>query len=116
MRTVKRLCSMVLACAALLFAGYWGVSVLRCEYWTHKHKEEFKGLHIEHTMFGPSDYVRILEYTDTTAKVYYVGRGHGGNVVYYCRANSDSQWEFARWETIWSSSGSASGFIWPYIR
>ena len=116
MRKIKRLFSLVLVIIVLLFVGFWGASVLQCEYWTYKYKHEFKGLHEAYTMFAPSDYVKVIEYNDTTAKVYYVGRGRGGDVVSYCRTDPDSQWEFVRWDTIWSKHGSASDFIWPYIR
>ena len=37
-----------------------------------------------------------------------------GNILTYKKENGS--WYFDRWETVWSRSGSADGFVWPYIR
>lgn len=92
----------------------WLFSIAKCEYLTAKHGHEFEIQISQYTMVSSYDYLKVLEYDDNHAKVYYVERFAGGDVLYFER--DASAWHFSKWETVWSSTGSASEFIWPYIR
>ena len=105
--------------AALLLAIcilYWGVAIIKCEVMTHRYGEQFADLYAQHTMFQTPDYHKVIKYTDTRAEIYYVNRGAGGDLVCYRREGPGSPWEFEKWVTVWSASGSADDFIWPYFR
>ena len=59
------------------------------------------------------EYFKILDYSETTATVYYVSENmSGGNVLEFVKQNEE--WVYSNWETIWSKTGSASDIIWPY--
>ena len=55
-----------------------------------------------------------MEYSKDNARVYYVTENSFGNMISFVKYNNN--WDMVNWETIWSKSGSADGFIWPYIR
>jgi hypothetical protein len=64
-------------------------------------------------MIGDIDYLRVLNYSDESARVYYVAQNKaGGDVVEF--EKKDNEWSCSQWDTIWSDTGSASGVIWPY--
>ena len=103
-------------CVLLIAIGvFWGVSIIRCEYLTAKYGFQFGDLYSEHTSLS-HDYLKILDYSDNKAVVYYVERGEGGDVLCFERETGESDWHFVCWRTIWSRTGSASEFVWPYIR
>lgn len=49
-----------------------------------------------------------------TARCCYVESGVDTNVLEFDLR--DGNWEMTKWETIWSSSGSADSFMWPLYR
>ena len=55
--------------------------------------------------------MRILEYSENFAKVYYVSKNRsGGNVLSFKKENG--KWKYNNWEeTVWSATGSASEVI-----
>ncbi len=64
-------------------------------------------------MIGDIDYLRVLDYSDEFARVYYVSKNKAvGDVVAF--EKKDDDWLYSRWDTIWSDTGSASSVIWPY--
>ncbi len=64
-------------------------------------------------MITESDYFRVLEYSDSYAKVYYVNRDLTGELLGFEKENGE--WVYTEWRTIWSAcGGSASEVIWPY--
>lgn len=78
------------------------------------HGKEFKTIYKENTMMGNIDYLKVLDYSDDMARVYYVSENKsGGDVLIFEKING--QWVYnGQWETIWSDTGSASDVIWPY--
>ena len=94
----------------------WGMSILRCELLTNQHGKEFETVYKENTMMGEIDYLKVLNYSDVSARVYYVSKNRtGGDILIFSK--KDNQWTYDKWErTVWSKSGSADGFMWPYIR
>ena len=99
-----------------LFLFIWGAALLRCEIMTSRFGEEFSTIYRENTMLGDIDHLKVLSYSDSYARVYYVSENRsGGDVLVFQK--QDDQWVYAEWErTVWSKQGSADGFIWPYFR
>ena len=95
----------------LLLVSPWLFSLATCEYATIKYGDEFKGLEAQTNMLTQSDYLKVLDVSETYAKVYYVSP-YSGNVLYF--EKSSEAWRMVEWETVWSSTGSASGVVWPY--
>ena len=100
----------------LLLALVWLVSLAKSEYLTVRYGTQFTNAYREHTMLATPDYLKVLSYTDTSAKVYYVKRNAGGNILTFTRTDAQDEWQFVEWITVWSRTGSASDFVWPYIR
>lgn len=92
----------------------WGGALLKCEVLTFRFGEDFKTIYKENTMLGDIDYFKVLEYSDETARVYYVSKNKsGGDILIFEKRNGN--WTFSgQWETIWSDTGSASNVVWPY--
>lgn len=113
---LKKKAFLFLLAILMMFLLFWLLSFAKCEYLTTLYGDQFEDLYREHTMIATPDYLKVLEYTDVSAKVYYVKKGVGGNVLSFERAASHEEWRFVEWITIWSKFGSASDFVWPYIR
>lgn len=111
-KIIKRIIFVVIF-SVLLF---WAASIIKCEYLTIRYGDQFSTEYAQHTMIAKPDYLKVLKYTDTYAEVYYVKSGAGGDILKFARTDVDFEWEFVEWITVWSKSGSASDFIWPYIR
>lgn len=94
------------------FILYWLFSIGICEYNTYVHGNEFDSFP---ALVDPESKVKVLEYGNDTARIYTESGKYGnGNIITYKKENGN--WYFDRWETVWSGSGSADGFVWPYIR
>ena len=118
MKKYKKLILIIACIVGSIPILFWSFEIVKCEYWTDKYGEQFKYSYREYTMIDNPDYHKILEYSDTEVVVYYVKRGRigGGDTLTFTRPDKDAEWTFVRWDTIWSNSGSASDFVWPYIR
>lgn len=92
----------------------WLSALLRCEILTFMHYKEFNTIYQENTMMGEIDYLKILEYSDSSARVYYVSKNRAaGDILLFIKENN--KWLYSKWEkTVWSATGSASDIIWPY--
>ena len=101
----------------VVFLLFWPVSVLKCERLTDMYAHEFSDAREETNLLSECETFKILEYTESYAVGYYITIGSGsGNKLYFERENGQDVWNLSHWETIWSTSGSADGFLWPYIR
>lgn len=66
-------------------------------------------------MIDSIEYLRVLNYNKkkSTAKVLYIAAEHSSaNIFYFKKKNG--LWIMDSWDTIWSKTGSADDFIWPY--
>ncbi|HWR23970.1 MAG TPA: hypothetical protein VN366_10910 [Feifaniaceae bacterium] len=107
---LKRVLLILLLCLIL----FWAASCARCEILTLLHGQEFKDAYKEDTMLREQNNWKVLDYSPAYARVYYVDE-YGGVILGFTRQGD--QWIFAKWEeTVWSKTGSASEFMWPYIR
>ena len=78
------------------------------------HREEFETIYRENTMLGEIDYLKVLEYSEEYARVYYVSENRSaGDILSFVKQGD--KWKYDNWErTVWSATGSASEVIWPY--
>lgn len=105
----------LLLAAVLIFLLYWGGCLAKCEILTYLHGDEFSEAYKENTMIGPQKYWKVISYSGDTASVYFVAENRAfGNLLQF--EFIDGQWVHTTWDTVWSKTGSADGFIWPYIR
>ncbi|MBB6217231.1 hypothetical protein HNQ80_003350 [Anaerosolibacter carboniphilus] len=102
----------VIAICTLIFLI---VPYIRVEILTWQHGSEFATLYRLTNMIDGIDYFKVMDYSDTSARVYYVGNNRvTGSLLRFIR--KDGQWVLERWDTVWSRTGSADDFIWPYYR
>ena len=99
----------------LCFLAVWGFSLAKCEILSIKYGEEFSEIYKENTMIGEQQHWKVLEYSDKYARVYYIGRNNSSaNVLKF--KNVNGVWKYTgQWDTVWSKSGNADGFVWPYF-
>ena len=109
---IKRLAAIVLALVFCIWAG----SLLRCELQTYRYGEAFSEAYKANTMIGEQRYWKVLSYSDEKARVYFVEKDNSfGNILSF--EKDETGWTYAGWDaTVWSKTGSASEFVWPYIR
>lgn len=112
MKKLKIILLLIIACPIL----FWGASYARCELLTYQHGQEFETLYKANNMIGEQEYLKVLDYSDASARIYYVSiNGYGGNILKFVK--NDGKWVYDSWErVVWSKYGSADGFVWPYIR
>ena len=110
---MKKAVKIIILTPILIFALIWIASLAKCAVLTCIYGSQFKDNYYEHTMIGDIDYFRVLDYSEEEACVYYVSKGRAaGSTVTFLK--TDGEWEFSKWNTVWSSSGSASEVVWPY--
>jgi sensor histidine kinase regulating citrate/malate metabolism len=91
----------------------WVVSLAKCEIYTVLYGHDFKDGYKQTHMLCGSQKVKVLKHSDSKAEVYYVNK-EGGDIISFKKVKD--QWIMEEWNTIWSRTGSADGFMWPYIR
>jgi len=91
------------------------VPYIRVEILTLKYGSEFVNLYGASNMIDGIEYFKVMDYSETYAKVYYVSKGrYSGNMFIFVQ--KDGHWILDNWETIWSETGSADSFMWPLYR
>lgn len=93
---------------------FWISDIIKCEILTMKYGAEFDEEYVQTNMISSIDYFKIISYKENIAKIYYVSKNVSGNLVMFEKCGES--WCIRNWETVWSKSGSADGFILPYIR
>lgn len=111
---MKKFVISIVSILVLCLLLVWIVPYIQCEILTAKYGDEFMDLEKSIQMIDEADYLKVLEYSETFARVYYVS-DTGGDILTFCK--TDGAWNLERdgWETVWSKSGNADGFIWPYF-
>lgn len=106
----------VIGVIVLGLAIIWLAAFVKCEVLTNRYGSEFAEAYRENTMLCEPEYWKVLEYSEDFARVYYVGEDRCyGNILTFKKVNGE--WKYDTWEaTVWSKTGSADGFVWPYIR
>lgn len=109
-KLIRYIIILIILCPIII----WLLSLIKCEVLTLLYGQEFESIYRENTMMGEIDYLKVLEYSDVEARVYYVSaHKSGGDILKFSK--NEEQWCYDSWEkTVWSSTGSASDVIWPY--
>ena len=106
------LLSLLIICLLFFF---WLASYVKCEILTKKYSYLFSESYREYTMLSDVETVKVLSFNELYAKVYYITADRGsGNIISF--TNQQGQWIAEKWQTVWSKTGSADGFVWPYFR
>ena len=101
----------ILLCLVLAVAVPYG----RVEYLTARYGAEFSRGYCQTGMVDAVAFWKVMEYQADAAQVYYsLPDGAGGILLHFVRDGGG--WSLRTWEAVWSSSGSADGWIWPYYR
>ncbi len=109
-KILKRIFIIILIC----FVAVWSASIIKCELLTVQHWKEFEGLDEATNIVKRSETVKVLDCSDISARIYYRDRD-GGIILRFIK--QDGEWVYDKWErTVWSRTGSADGFLCPYIR
>lgn len=99
--------------ALLALILLWGGSLVKCELLTMRYHDDFALAYTDNTMLGDMEYFKVLACDGNTARVYYVSENRaGGDVLTF--EKQEGVWVQSKWETIWSTTGSASEVIYPY--
>lgn len=109
---------LVLIAAFILF---WTCSIAVCEYNTYQYGAIFRSIKIYD--IGGERYlehcnIKVINYSKDFAKVYAVMENTQNKVglIYHFVKNESGDWMFDCYHTVYSKTGSADGFVWPYIR
>lgn len=111
--TAKRIIFTMLSLVLLL-----GIAIPygKVEFLTATHGDEFVTGHLQTRMIDEIEYLKVMKYSPHEAEVYYVEEGKtAGHLIEFTKDDAGN-WKYVEWATVWSMSGSASGFIWPYYR
>jgi hypothetical protein len=113
MKTRKITVGKSIMALALIFFGYWSLTILHCEYLTFKYGSEYVGLEEQTKMLPEAANLKVLYRGKYYSAVYYRAEDWG-DILYF--SNTGNGHKLIEWETIWSKGGSADDFMWPYLR
>ncbi len=85
---------------------------IKAEYLTSRYGKEFIGLEQQTQMLDLEKYHKVVSYSKNEATVFYV-TNNSGNIIVFKR-NETEEWIIAYWNVVWSKTGSADNFSWPY--
>ena len=113
-KTIKHIFCFIILLFICIFITNWILSIIKCEKLTSLYGKEFIGLDKQTNMLNGASTIKVLNYSDNSARVYYKDKS-GGDILLFEKKNG--KWEYTVWEkTVWSKTGSADDFMWPYIR
>lgn len=113
MKLLKRLALLAL-CAGLAF---WLGSLAACEYDTWRYGGQFREVMVHDIggeRFLTDETLKVLQYGETQAEIYATGFGCGN--LYWFKRAPGQEWVNTGWDTVWSRSGNADRYVFPYIR
>ena len=116
--------------ALFIFRPYYSVNSL-----TKKYADEFSELYRDNGFYEDIEYLKVFKYrneevniqclnnkklknrlnnlNDDYAVVLYIEKNHSSASLFIFY-DVDGQWELLDWYLVWSYSGTADGFMWPY--
>jgi hypothetical protein len=107
-----KIINVLIICISTIILISWFFPFVKNEILTSKYGSEFIGLQKVTTMIDDVEYLKVLYYSNETARVYYFDINRGDILEYI---KQDGKWDRTRWNTVWSKTGSADNFEWPYI-
>ena len=112
---MKKRRKIIIVTIILLIFLFFIIPYVKVECATLLHGDEFSDLYTETHMKDDISYLKVMGYDKKSASIYYVEKEHKGAIL--CEfTKQGGEWRLNVWKTIWSKSGSADGFIWPYYR
>ena len=113
MKKIARLCLIL-----FIILEPWIVTLIHCEILSAKYYDESLLEACNTNGMVEVDTIKILDYKPFSYCKVYGKSTDTGNIfiLLYDHENDDTEWEVVHWDTVWSKSGSADGFVWPYIR
>ena len=121
---------LLLIVALFIFRPYYSVNSL-----TKKYADEFLELYRDNGFYEDIEYFKVFKYrneevniqclnnkklknrlnnlNDDYAVVLYIEENHSSASLFIFY-DVDGQWELLDWYLVWSYSGTADGFMWPY--
>ena len=135
MKRMKKKWYVVAAMIIALFLIYLAVPYFRVGNLTKKYGSEFLNRYSENGFYGDIEYLKVFQYRDEKINIPYLDNtrlreelidlSDDHAVILYVEENHSSaslfvfcdesgQWKLSSWNLIWSKSGTADGFMWPY--
>lgn len=114
----KRIRLTVILSLVLVFVVSMGILFFpyaKAEILTMFHKDEFEDQYEQIGWIRSIEYFRVISYNEKNATVIYIEEDHYGCFKVNFEFN-DGAWKFTSFDCVWSATGSASGFMWPYYR
>lgn len=109
---MKKIIIRVIIIAMISLSVFWLGTIIKCEIVTALHGNEF----LSFEEVSTASKYKILSYSNDFARVYCVNFNKSNGSVHNF-IKQDGNWVYNEWETGgWSKTGTADGFIWPYIR
>lgn len=99
---------------ALLVLALVLLPYIRVEILTYSHGHEFSNGYEQTHMVDGIAYLKVFSYSRDTAKVVYITETH--DAVIEVAFSRSPDWTMTSWACLWSKSGSADSFFWPYYR
>lgn len=84
----------------------------KAEYLTLKYGEAFEKGYEQTNMTPQASYYKVIAHSETEAEVFYVDKETIGYKIWF--HFEDDEWKMTKWDCIWSTSGNADSFCWPY--
>lgn len=119
----------------LPFLIYFLIPYLEVNILTSKYGAEFSSLYSKNGFYNNIEYLKIFQYrgekvdmvylykddlkkeldvlNDDYAVVLYIEENHSSAALFIFY-DANGEWELSSWDVIWSFSGTADGFMWPY--
>ena len=111
--TIKKKSIIIIVVSFLIFMLFF--PYIKAEYYTTKYGSQFKDLYSLTGMIDGVEFCKVVEYSNDSAKVYYVEKDiHATHYLYFSRDIKSNEWILISWETIWSKYGSADDLPWPF--
>ena len=108
----SKIIKILIACFVVIFL-FWLLSVIKINIQTLIYGSEFFVPEEEIFWIGENGNLKVIEYTQHYAKIYYIS-DHGGFIINF--SNIENLWNYDGWSVVWSTTGNANGFIWPYFQ
>lgn len=86
---------------------------IKVEIHSYMYADEFKDIINENSMFNDYEYYKVMNYKKYNAEILCIAKNHTASFLIYFDKQEGS-WYLDDWKCVWSKSGTADGFIWPF--
>lgn len=94
---------------------FWAMSYIKCEIYTHKYEHVCREMISSESMYIATDKIKVISYSDTFAEIYLKNTYGYFGALYKFKIDKGNIVKIYE-KVVWSKSGGADDFIWPYIR